>query len=93
MAGELPHLYISRLGRIVGGPGHCVTGDRRGLREGSGRECAHACGVAGVGKCASGRMFRPTRHVGHAGPSSAGGYGSPGSKRAQASAVIFLRSR
>jgi transposase InsO family protein len=43
VAGELLHLDIKKLGRIVGGPGHRVTGDRRGQREGSGWECAHVC--------------------------------------------------
>lgn len=43
VAGELLHLDVKKLGRIVGGPGHRVTGDRRGQREGSGWECAHVC--------------------------------------------------
>ncbi|MBK9376515.1 MAG: helix-turn-helix domain-containing protein, partial [Holophagales bacterium] len=43
VAGELLHMDIKKLGRIVGGPGHRVTGDRRGQREGSGWECAHVC--------------------------------------------------
>ncbi len=41
--GELLHLDVKKLGRIVGGPGHRVTGDRRGQREGSGWEYAHVC--------------------------------------------------
>ena len=41
--GELLHLDIKKLGRIVGGPGHRVTGDRRGQRDGSGWEYAHVC--------------------------------------------------
>ena len=41
--GELLHMDIKKLGRIVGGPGHRITGDRRGQREGSGWEYAHVC--------------------------------------------------
>lgn len=32
---------VKKLGRIAGGPGHRITGDRRGQREGSGWEYAH----------------------------------------------------
>jgi transposase InsO family protein len=39
--GSLIHLDTKKLGRIVGGPGHRATGDRRGRRHGIGWEVLH----------------------------------------------------
>lgn len=39
--GGLVHLDTKKLGRIVGGPGHRATGDRRGRRRGAGWEVLH----------------------------------------------------
>lgn len=43
LAGELLHLDVKKLGRIVGGPGHRVTGDRSGAKGGVGWESVHVC--------------------------------------------------
>jgi transposase InsO family protein len=39
--GGLLHLDTKKLGRIVGGPGHRATGDRRGQKRGAGWEILH----------------------------------------------------
>ena len=39
--GDLLHLDTKKLGRIVGGPGHRATGDRRGRTRGAGWEVLH----------------------------------------------------
>ncbi len=39
--GGLVHLDTKKLGRIVGGPGHRASGDRRGRRRGAGWEVLH----------------------------------------------------
>lgn len=39
--GAMLHLDVKKLGRIVDGPGHRVTGDRRRRREGAGWEFVH----------------------------------------------------
>jgi len=39
--GDLIHLDTKKLGRIVDGPGHRATGDRRGRRRGAGWEVLH----------------------------------------------------
>ncbi len=41
LAGGLVHLDTKKLGRIVGGPGHRATGDRRDHRRGVGWEVLH----------------------------------------------------
>jgi transposase InsO family protein len=40
-AGDLVHLDTKKLGRIVGGPGHRATGDRRSQKRGVGWEVLH----------------------------------------------------
>ncbi len=40
-AGDLLHLDTKKLGRIVGGPGHRATGDRRDTHRGAGWEVLH----------------------------------------------------
>ncbi len=42
-AGELLHLDVKKLGRIVGGPGHRATGDRSGAKKGVGWQSVHVC--------------------------------------------------
>ncbi len=39
--GGLLHVDTKKLGRIVGGPGHRVTGDRRGQHDGAGWDVLH----------------------------------------------------
>lgn len=39
--GDLVHLDTKKLGRIVGGPGHRATGDRKGRKKGAGWEVMH----------------------------------------------------
>ena len=39
--GDMIHLDTKRLGRIVDGPGHRATGNRKGRRSGAGREVLH----------------------------------------------------
>jgi transposase InsO family protein len=41
--GDLLHIDIKKLGRIVGGPGHRIHGDRRARRRGAGWEHVYVC--------------------------------------------------
>ena len=41
--GELIHIDVKKLGRIVGGPGHRIHGDRRRRHRGAGWEFVHVC--------------------------------------------------